>query len=451
MRRIKLLLSVLLCVILFFTGRYFFYMLPVFSAGAAKISCSCIYVGGRTLENVQKNELAYFPLNLNKIQIDEDRQTVTASIFGLAHRKAIYREGLGCTLVIGITEEEIRKQEIAGPPALAYNPDTLQWPAGNIIDSTFFQATEYKGLKKVVSNAFAEMNSEKPINTRAIVVVHKGRIVAEEYADGFKYDQPQLGWSMTKSFSNALIGILIRDGKLKLTNKNLLPKWQDPRDPRSEITLDHLLKMSSGLQWDESYFSWSPVVEMVYTQAKMSDYASSLPLEYKPGEKWEYSSGTTNILFDIIKNATGKNYHAFIYERLFHKIGMSRTVIELDGSGGFVGSTFGWATPRDWARFGLLYLNEGRWQGEQIISKEWIKYSSTPSSQAPNGTYAAQFWHISAEAPQAIPSDLYYAHGFEGQRVIIIPSKELVIVRLGQTHFENFEWNDFIVSILASL
>ena len=256
---------------------------------------------------------------------------------------------------------------------------------------------------------------------------------------------------MTKSFSNALIGTLIKDGKLRLADKGVYPKWQNSNDPRYEITLDHLLKMSSGLEWNESYFSWSPVVEMVYEKADMSDFAASFPLKYHPGTKWEYSSGTTNILLGIIKNVTGTDYYSYPYRELFHKIGMTRTILELDASGGFVGSTFGWATPRDWARFGLLYLNEGLWQGEQILPKEWIKYSSNPSPQAPNKIYAAQFWHAASDSPPEIPSDLYFAQGYEGQRIIIIPSRDIVIVRLGQTHFNNFEWNGFISSILRAL
>lgn len=426
-------------------------MLPVFTAGAAKTTCSCIYVGERTLESIQSNELANFPLNLNKIEIDEEHQSVTATIFGLGKRKAIYRKGLGCTLVVGKSEDEIRTQKIATPPQLTYDPDTIKWPMGNIIDSATYHSTKYATVKQVVSNAFLEKLPSKPVNTRAIIVVHKGQIIAEQYADGFNSSQPQFGWSMTKSFSNALIGILIKEGKLRLTDKGVYPKWQDPHDPRYEITLDHLLKMSSGLKWNESYFSWSPVVEMVYEKANMSDFAASFPSKYRPGAKWEYSSGTTNILFGIIKNVTGADYYSYPYRELFHKIGMSQTIIELDASGGFVGSTFGWATPRDWARFGLLYLNEGLWQGEQILPKEWIKYSSNPSPQAPDKIYAAQFWHTESDSPHEIPSDLYYAQGYDGQRIIIIPSKDIVIVRLGQTHFNNFEWNDFISLILRAL
>lgn len=439
------------CGALFFIGRHTVYMLPVFTAGAAKITCSCYFVGKRTLSSIQSDELSHFPLNMNKIQIDKESESVTASLFGLGQRKAIYREGVGCTLVVEKSEEEIRSQKMSIPLPLPYDPDTLQWPLGNLIDSAVFQEPKYQTIKEVAAKAFLEKNPTKPVNTRAVIIIHHGHIVAEKYADGYTSKQPQLGWSMTKSFSNALIGILVKEGKLKLTNKGLLPPWKNPKDPRYEITLEHLMNMTSGLQWDESYFSWSPVVEMIYTKADMSSFAASFPLQDNPGKKWKYSSGTTNILFEIIKNATGTDYHLFPYKKLFHKIGMSQTMIELDASGKFVGSSFGWATPRDWARFGLLYLNEGVWEGEQILPKEWVKYSRVPSPQAPNSVYASQFWHIGSDAPSEIPADLYYAHGFEDQRVIIIPSRDLVIVRLGQTHFENFEWNDFISSILVAL
>ncbi|GAB3165808.1 serine hydrolase domain-containing protein [Telluribacter humicola] len=451
MRLVKWLLIFLVCLALVGIGRYSYYMLPVFSAGAAKTTCSCMYVGGRTLESIQEFELAHFPLNLATIHLDKENQTVTASVFGLSARKAIYRKGLGCTLVVGITEEEIREQKIPLPPAMTYDPDTLPWPTGNIIDSTLLRTATSRRVQKAISQAFVEKDPDKPVNTRAVVVVYRGQILAEAYADGYAYDQPQLGWSMTKSLSNALAGILVDRGKLSLTAKGILPEWSNPEDPRYNITLDHLLKMTSGLQWDESYFSWSPVTRMVYTEANMSAFASSLPLEAPPGQEWKYSSGTTNAIFDLIKNTTGRNYHTFPYKELFHKIGMTSTLIELDASGQFVGSTFGWATTRDWARFGLLYLNGGMWEGQQILSNEWIAYSRCPGTQAPDGMYAAHFWRAGFDTPPHIPDDLYFAQGFDGQRLMIIPSKELIIVRLGQTHFENFDWDGFISSILIAL
>ena len=138
----------------FLIGRYIFYMLPVFTAGAAKSTCSCIYIGERTLESIQSDELANFPLNLNKIEIDEEHQSVTATIFGLGKRKAIYRKGWGCTLVVGKSEDLIRMQKISSPPQLTYDPDTIRWPMGNIIDSATFYSTKYAAIKQVISNAF---------------------------------------------------------------------------------------------------------------------------------------------------------------------------------------------------------------------------------------------------------------------------------------------------------
>lgn len=431
--------------------KYVIQTLPIVTGYAAKVGCSCVFVGERSREDVLANELAHFPQSLGDIQISWNDSIVTGSVGGFFERQALFRKGLGCTLVAGMTEDEIKKQQVPAPPPLPYDPDTLPWPAGNRIDLEKLQASEYNEVRRAVDLAFEEKDPSKPVNTRAVLVVHKGHIVAEKYAEGFSAVKPQLGWSMTKSITNALIGILVKEGQLTTSDTELFPEWSNEEDPRARITLDDLLKMSSGLKWLESYYTLSPVTEMIYTQADMGTFASSFFMEYTPGEHWEYSSGTTNILSRKMRDLLGDAYHTFPYEALFHKIGMTNTLIEVDASGGFVASSYGWGTPRDWARFGLLYLNDGVWEGERILPEGWVSYSSAPIPQAPKGNYAVQFWHIPTEKPQIIPPDTYFAQGFEGQRVIIIPSKSLVIVRLGQTHFGNFDWESFISQVLRGL
>ena len=451
MKILKRSLLVLTGIVLILVVRYIIQTLPIVTGYAAKVGCSCIFIGERTRDDVLANELGHFPQSLGDIQVDWTDSTVTGSVGGLFERKALFRKGLGCTLVAGLKEEDIRAQQFPSPVALTYDPDTLPWPSGNRIDQAKLRAPEYDRVRKAVDLSFQEDDPSRPVNTRAVLVVHKEQIVAEKYAEGFSQEKLQLGWSMTKSLTNAMIGILVKEGKLKITDNKLFPEWSGEEDPRSQITLDDLMKMSSGLDWLESYFTLSPVTKMIYTRADMGAYASSFPLEYTPGEHWEYSSGTTNILSRKIRDLLGNEYHTFPYQALFHKIGMTNTLIEVDASGSFVASSYGWATPRDWARFGLLYLNDGTWQGERILPAGWAAYSGTPIRQAPRGNYAVQFWHIPNEKPEEIPADTYFAQGFEGQRVIIIPSKDLVIVRLGQTHFGNFDWEGFIGRVLLAL
>ncbi len=232
----------------------------------------------------------------------------------------------------------------------------------------------------------------------------------------------------------------------------------DP-DDRKEITLNHLLQAISGLTWSESYFvPTSHFHNMFIRSDDKGAYAASLKLKYKPGEHFEYSSGTTNILSGIIRRTLGDSlYYRFPYERLFYKLGMNSMVMEPDASGTFVGSSYSFASARDWARFGLLYLNDGVWNGERILPEGWVKYTTTPAVPASIGQYGAQWWLNAGAADNAalrkypdLPTDAYWADGFEEQYVMIIPSHKLVVVRLGISH-HGFDFSGLVNSVIKSL
>ncbi len=446
MRILKRLILIALIVGIFFGIRYLSQMLPVLTGFAAKAACSCIHGAGRTAESVRAQELGHFPQNLAKIEVIENG--VTASAYGFAKAKAIYREGLGCTLVVGLSEGEIQNQKIKGAPQLAYNPDTINWPMGNVMPDTFPAGINVEKVNEVLATAFEEKDPEKPVNTRAVLIVYNDQLVAERYGESFGPYDTQLGWSMTKSVTNALIGTLVKTGKISLEDNALFEEWDDER---KAITLDNMLKMSSGISWTESYYSLSPITRMLYTVPSMGKYSASFDLEAEPGQLWEYSSGTTNMLSRKIWEITGEDYHQYPYTALFHKIGMTSARIEMDASGAFVGSSYGWATPRDWARFGLLYLNDGIWQGERILPEGWVKYSSEAIPEAPNGVYGAHFWKFHNKDKAHLPQDAFMANGFSGQSVIIIPSKDLVIVRMGQTHYGNFDFDTLIQGVIAAI
>jgi len=263
---------------------------------------------------------------------------------------------------------------------------------------------------------------------------------------------------MTKSLTNALIGILVREGRLQLHDSAPVAAWKN--DERRNITLNHLLQASSGLQWSESYFMpGADFHNMFILSDDKAAYAASRKLEHEPGTFFEYSSGTTNILARIIRETVGEErYHRFPHDALFSQIGMQHAVIEPDASGTFVASSYGFASARDWARLGLLYLNDGVWNGKRILAEGWVKYSTTPAPASIRREYGAQIWLNLGEYgnPQntkhpGLPAETILFEGFEDNYVVIIPSKELVVVRLGVTHNDNFDLAALVTEIIDSL
>ena len=449
-------------------GWYFSKAAPIGTGYVAKYLCSSTFISKRDPKIVFKEDVA--PVNpLAKIvlwKIDHKKQSVTSDTFGLFPLKAIYREGCGCSLVIGTTEEKMHKQKLV-PPGFRKkrpkHPPDIPWPAGSQgpVDPSSIGMDAEK-LERALDAAFSEPGPEKRRKTRAVVVVYDGQLIAERYASGFHKDMPLLGWSMSKSVTNALVGILVRKGKLDIRKPAPVPEWQREEDPRKRITLDQLLRMSSGLEFEEIYAPLYDVTTMLYSSYDFPAYAADKPLETDPDSRWHYSSGTANIVARIVRQTIENDYeyyYSFIYEELFHKIGMYSAVMEPDSSGTFVGSSYTVATPRDWARFGLLYLQDGIWQGERILPHGWVKYTTTPTPKAPKGEYGAHFWLNAGSSSDpkdrrwpGSPQDAFGALGFQEQKVIIIPSKKLVLVRFGATtKREAWSTDEFIKNVLHAL
>jgi CubicO group peptidase (beta-lactamase class C family) len=431
--------------------------LPIISGYGAKNMCSCVFIAGREAESVIDNELSSTMLSLGSFNVNLSDSSVSGNVFGLAEKKAIYRKGLGCTLISEISEDEVRSQTVNLHP-LQIPSDTLPWPYGTMGVLPNYSNVDYEKLNKVVANAFVENNPERKINTRGVVIVYKDHVIAEQYAEGFDRNIPQIGWSMTKSITSTAVGMLVKDGKLDVKLPAPIAAWKN--DDRKAITTDQLLRMSSGLAWDENYSGPSSATNMLFKSADMGGYAIDQPLAKAPDEEWYYSSGTSNIVSKIIRQTVGEQqHHNFVRDRLFSPLGMTSAVIEPDASGTYVGSSYMYATPRDWAKFGLLYLHDGVWNGKRLLPENWAKYVSTPTPDAPRGEYGAHFWLNAGGKgntqnryyPDA-PTDLYSANGFEGQRVFIIPSKDLVIVRMGQTKGRgDFDFNAFLKSVLEAI
>jgi CubicO group peptidase (beta-lactamase class C family) len=449
-------------------GWLFSKAVPIGTGFVAKYMCSSTFISNRDPEIVFPEDVE--PVNiLAKVvdyKINHEQKSVTSTSFGLFGSTAIYREGCGCSLVIGTTAKEMAGQKLVPPDFKNKRPKhrtDLPWPAGGQgpVNPSGMGVDRQK-LEKALDAAFSEPGPEKPRKTRAVVVVYDGRLIAERYAPGFNKDMPLLGWSMSKAVTNALVGILVRQNRLDVMKPAPVPAWQKDDDDRKKITLDQLLRMSSGLKFDEVYAPLYDATYMFYGSYDFAAYAAARPLETKPDSKWHYSSGTANIVARIVRQTIEKEYdyyYSFIYDELFDKIGMFSAVLEPDSSGTFVGSSYTFATPRDWARFGLLYLQKGVWQGEQILGHGWVKYTTTPTPKAPLGEYGAHIWLNagSADNPHdrrwpSAPRDAFAALGFQEQKVIVIPSKKLVLVRFGATS-DRKSWNtdEFIKNILACL
>ena len=430
-----------------YSGHLFWQAARVTVGYKTKTLCSGVFISKRTPESILGNDLSEglsVPLELiiSQIKTEVKEQATTGNLWGLVKRKAVFRPGLGCTLLVGSSAEELPIKSLPTFPSV--RPKELsQFPRlPSEIDA--------KKLQTFVEDSFIEKNPHNLPRTRALLVLYDGRIIAEQYAPGFNADTPLIGWSMTKSVMGALVGILVKEGQLSLEDKNLLPQWEGDR--RQEITLKQLLQMNSGLKFKEyceNPFADCP--QMLFNSKNMAIYAANKPLIKEPGTDWDYASGTTNILSGIIRNAVGGkdlDYLTFPRRALFDRLGMSTAVIEIDTAGNFVGSSSMYASARDWARFGLLYLQDGVWENERILPEGWVEFSRT-SPLVSKDRYGAHFWLLKNYPQQKpLPQDLFMADGYEGQSVIIIPSRKLVVVRLGKGGWEE---RKFIEQLLEAI
>lgn len=434
------------------------------TAVAAQIACASIFVTGRAEADVLRDDvhaLAPFTRTI-ALSVNRTTRTVTASASDTTPRTALYRPAVGCTLMTGTVPVATLERQVSGLKAVP-KPNERRWMVSKAArTATAATPIDRTALAAAVRRAFDEQNKDGYPDTRAILVVHRGEIVAEQYAPGFDRNSRLLGWSATKSIAGTLIGLLVDDGVLKLDAPAPVPEWQQAGDPRGKITLRQLLTMSSGLAFKESYEPGNDSIRMLFETSDMAAYAAGRPAAHAPGSAWSYSSGTTNILSAIVFRATGGTLEGvtrFARKRLFEPAGMPNALIAPDEAGVPVGSSYGYATARDWARFGMLYLNGGKVGGKQLLSREWVDFALTPTPAAPRPLYGAQIWlnRDGDAAPRkrildGVPADSFMAMGHNHQIVAVIPSQEAVIVRLGWTpEGQSFDWNKHISAISAAL
>ena len=412
--------------------------LNILAGYSAKNTASSVFLGERSLAFTDSTDNNFSPVNLATDKVDIEKKFATSSVLGLLTRKAIYREGLGSVLTLDKRDETA---SYLVPKRLKAN-NTNPFPYGNAPQKdTVFTNVDYKKLNETVNSTFGKNKS------RAVVVIYKDQIIAEKYGDGFSKDSRILGWSMTKSVMSTVFGVLQHQNKINIQDKAPIKSWQ--KDARKNITINNLLQMNSGLEWDENYDEISDATKMLFLERDMTKMQEEKSLTGKTNASWNYSSGTTNLLSGILRQQfpTHEAYLDFWYTDFIDKIGMNSMVVETDLAGNYVASSYAWATARDWAKFGLLYLHNGNWNGEELFTKKWVDYVTTPTPTS-NGTYGAQFWLNAEKQFKEVPANMYFADGYQEQRVYILPDQDLVIVRFGLSWFEE---NEFLKGVIKSI
>jgi len=444
-RRILYGVLIFLLAVIIAAALYLNSLMPIITGYAAKNLCSAVFVSERNQEDVENMDLDFSFISYVKSRVDHENKTVT-SRFLWGKSIALYREGFGVTL---LQEKDIDELKAVSFPQISagYSGDTIPWPMGDIIPDSITGID--RDALDIVSDSLIE-NDSYGGTAFAFMVLHRGIPVAEAYKPQFNKDTRFLSWSMAKSVTNALVGLMVGDSILDLEDRQLIPEWSD--DGRSEISLNNLLHMQSGLEWNEDYGNRSDVTVMLHCEPDFAEYAYSRPLEHDPGSYWYYSSGTTNIVSYIMRKRfnSDNDYYAFPHKELFYRIGITDAVFEVDESGTIVGSSYLYMTARDFARFAMLYLDNGRFNGRQILPEGWVDYSIEPAA-ASEGEYGAFFWLNNNSYLEAAPGDMFMCRGHDGQMIFILPSHELIVIVLGYSPDASMDFNALMGDILATV
>jgi CubicO group peptidase (beta-lactamase class C family) len=408
----------------------------VATGSVAHLICSKSFVSGldpqtvfaETLERPGFRRLRH----VMNFQIDRKAGMVDASTLGFFRSHATFHEGFGCVEQLGAKEPYLLKNDVEALK-VPKTPPLLPEIAGPEVVEPADPA-----LKAALDHAFEEPAEPPFRRTRAVVVVRDGKVIAERYAPGIGVDTQLSGFSMTKSMINALLGVLTQQG---LTSPSLpapIPEWRGGNDPRREIEVEHLMRMTSGLDLDETNSGFDPSTQM-YLHNDMSAYVINAKMIAPIGTRFYYSSATTQILARIVRDLTGgpEQTLAFAWRELFNPLGMRNVTLEFDGVGTVQGANYMLASARDWAKFGLLYLNDGVVDGKKIFHPDWVDFCAAATLDS---DYAAGFYTNRSDHPDArgrvrlgFPRDSFFASGLLGQRVVIMPSQHLVVVRLGDS------------------
>lgn len=412
-------------------------LMPIITGYAAKNLASAVFVSGRNPADVEALDLHFSFIKFNKNKVDFENKTVT-SRFLWAKSTAVYREGYGVTLLRGKGKEAFLQGE-------------YPLPKDNYADYLTSGDEDTRARLAPIAEALVDKRSYNG-HPFAFVVLHKGKIVAERYDSGITAGTQLLSWSMAKSFTNALAGIMAGDGLVDIHAPLGLPQWQE--DGRKDITLNDLMQMQSGLRWNENYGNRSDVNLMLHREADMGLYALSMPLEHEIGTHWYYSSGSTNLVMRFLRGKfpSDEAFLSYMRERLFAPLAIANPHFEPDMSGTPVGSSYLYVTARDFARFGQMFLDDGCVGDKRILPEGWVDYTVTPAS-ASEGKYGAFFWLNRSRTCPDVPEDMFSCNGHDGQQIYIIPSEDLVVVVLGYSPKPErvIDFNGLLKDIIAQL
>lgn len=430
-KKYRLVIGVVLLLTLLGGAIYLNSLMPIITGYAAKHLASSVFISGREAKEVEALDLNFSLIRFANNTVDYKGKTVT-SRFLWGKSTAVFREGYGVTLLRG----DLTDKPFPLPPDTTI-PDTLA-----LGDSTISARLEPIAKALVDERAYGG-------HTFAFMVLYKGGVVSEHYDKGISADTKLLGWSMAKSFVNALIGIMVKDSLVDIHTPLPIPEWKD--DERKTITLRDLMQMQSGLEWNEDYGNRSDINIMLHCEQDMGLFALNKPLEYKPGTHWKYSSGTTNIVMRYLRGLfpSEKEFLKYLHTRLFTPLGIRNPIFEQDMSGTPVGSSYLYITTADYARFGQMYLDDGIVGSERILPEGWVDYTRTPASDS-QGRYGAFFWLNRNHTLADVPKDMYWCDGHDGQRIFIIPSRQLIVVALGYSPKPDnvVDWNALMRDIL---
>lgn len=383
--------------------------------------------------------------------VDPMHGQVRSTILGAFEARAVFREGFGCHLALDGAPAGVDWSVAGAATGEAAAAHAL--PLVEAIDPR---------LSPALDAAFAEVDARALRQTKAVVVLHDGKLIAERYARGYGADTPIWGHSLDKSVTSALIGILVREGKLELEQPAPVAAWQTPGDPRRAISVDQLLRMVSGLPFDETDDALSLATRLFMLEPDSAAFAARQPLVAAPGRQWGYSNLGYALLSGMIREAAGGDPGktlAFMQRELFRPVGMLHATQEFDAAGTPLGAGFMYASARDWARFGQLYLNDGMADGHRVLPAGWARYSAARTLDT---GYGAGFWtnlKTDGQIPhwdiewglRGLPADTFFARGYRGQYIVIVPSARLVVVRLGMSHDTGTGIAELTASILQTL
>ena len=444
--------------------------IPRTAAGmAAKAVCSAAFVAERPLRNLMADDVLPASPALGAVGIvsDTGTRTVTARFAGLFTRRASWLPDRGCVLD---AESGAMPAKATPGPRMAPDPGR-PWPVGEapVPMADWGAGVDASALQQLVQDAFVGAGDPEAANTRGIAIVHKGRLLVLRTAPGFDAFTPLHGWSMTKTVLGMLsyklaaeTGLAWDTPVVDAFGKGREPGWVAAwrRDARKTIKLSDLMTMRDGLASTEDYQPWGSVPRMLWGVADGAAFAAAAQPEAAAGERWRYLSASANLLSAVDRSRLpdDASYWAYPAKALFEPIGASSAVLESDSAGNWVGSSYLWASTGDWARFGQLMLNDGRWKGKQVLPAGWLKLASTPSTALGEGRgYGALSWRIADPdegecRAYGLPPDTLAMSGHWGQIVAMVPSRDAVIVRLGWTfRRKQFDSCAFVAAALKAL